>query len=51
VGFALALPTSEIIKKLSCTEIYWGGENQVILFQKLIPFLFRIEKMREKIVT
>jgi hypothetical protein len=24
--------------------ITWGGENQVIFAQKLIPFLFRIKK-------
>ncbi|RKZ46081.1 MAG: hypothetical protein DRR08_33605 [Candidatus Parabeggiatoa sp. nov. 2] len=26
----------------------WGGENQVIFAQKLIPFLFRIEKKLSK---
>jgi len=26
----------------------WGGENQVIFAQKLIPFLFRIEKLLSK---
>ncbi|OQY52418.1 MAG: hypothetical protein DRR08_09985 [Candidatus Parabeggiatoa sp. nov. 2] len=32
-----SLPRTRIAK-------YWGGENQVILAQKLIPFLFSIEK-------
>jgi len=29
-------------------RVSWGGENQVIFAQKLIPFLFRLVKLFKK---